>query len=399
MLRFTRFTFNRHGPHESVVHSRPRFDRVPMNHYSRRHRFLEKKHHWKHGSGLNAYFPGQQMTRAQEQHVQRIADKMRITESESYLRNYSQTQMMRSVDSRFGESADDSWIKKGTLDAMKKGHELKQLQGLGDDQPLATDPDLGISPLDIAAHGRKGAFERIEPPVPYTKRLSRRMAEGKLWPTIHGTEDQALKEPNELKHPENMSPSEQKFAAEVEYWLRRNLRAMPAHIGDQVDFAEFVVERCYVSRRCKELTIVWSTVSGAARLKIEPVLLHLNPWVIRTIKRRIKNVPNIPRVSWVYDSGAIPTQIPNKLKHQLKVVLTNHSATIEQRVDYLKQLDSMEHRIKGIPWFMPYLWSKEQKVTQSNQMRRDFVAMKEQQKHKENGSGDGSYNNSPGYVA
>lgn len=401
MFRFTPFVFKipRHNPNEAVIRNRPRFDTLPKTRYSQhpQKKALQKRSHWKYGSGMNLYFPGQQIQQARRQHVSRVSEQLKITESESYRRNYTMTQLMRDANARFGETADDHMVRKGTYNAMQRAHELKRLQGLGDDEPLSTDPDLGFTKLDIATHGRRGVFERIEGPIPFNKRLSRRMAEGRLWPTVHGTADPALVEPAKMKHAENMSPSEQKFSAEVEYWLRRNLRAAPAHIGDQIDWTEMIIERCFVSRRCKELFIVWSTVSGPARLAIEPVLVHLNPWVIRTIKSRMKHVPNIPRVQWVYDSGAIPTEMPNKLARKLQTVLTNHSTTIEQRVDYLKQLDTLEHRMRGIPWFMPYLWAKEQKVSQSGQMRRDFVAMKDQQKQQK--TGNEGFSGNPSYVS
>ena len=334
---------------------------------------------WRHkAQGAAPYFPLDVVEAAKSQHASKVARDTGRTVSEAYQRVYSQSRTLREANQRFGEGADDAFVPKGAFSRLARTWQLTTLQeGLGDNESLHSSADYGYSDLDIAAHGRRGVLERVEPPAPYNKMISRRMAEGRLWPSILGTQDRAVRAPSVMTNDANMSPSEQRFSANIEYWLRRNLRAMPQHIGEQIDFAEMMIERCFVSRRCRDLYIVWSTVSGSARLKIEPLLVHLTPWVIRTIKRRLKVTPNIPRVFWVYDSGAIPTEMPNKLRHEIRAVHANQAATIEQRIDYLRQLDSVEHRMRGVPWFMPYLWAKEQKKDQSKQMREDFVAAKQ----------------------
>ncbi len=371
-----------------LVFLRPRRD-----HAIRRAALERKRHHYRHGS--MPFAPMHVAQAARDQHARTVALKTGRTPTESYTRLYgnnTSTAWMREANSRFGEHADDQVAPAGSYEAIRRQRTLEQLQGLGDDEPISTSPTAAhhYSPLDIMAHGRLGVYDRLEPPAPYNKLLSRRMAEGRTWPSILGTPDAQLdayagtmasrRVLSAFVHPDNMSPSEKRFANACEYWLRRNLRAMPQHIADLFDFSEFMINQCFVSRRARDLYIVWSTLSGQARLHHEPLLPQLSPWVVRTIKRRIRVQPNIPRVHWVYDNGATPTEMPNKLKHQLRQVHAHTATTIEQRVDHLRQLDSVEARLKGIPWFMPYLWSKGRKTEQTQQLQADFESAKAMEK-------------------
>lgn len=341
---------------------------------------------------------------ARDQHARKVALKSGRMQSESYNMMYTSTSWMREADARFGERADDSLVPKGSYASVQRTRELERIQGLGDDEPISHSSfnSVHFTPQDIAAHGRMGVYDRMEPPAPFNKLLSRRMAEGRMWPSLLGTPDAQIENGagtgrgalRFLTHPSNMSPSEQRFSTEVEYWLRRNMRAMTPHIADHFDFAEFVIERVFVSKRCRHLYILWSTVGASARLRIEPLLPQLSPWVIRTIKRRIRNQPSIPKIHWVYDNGATPTELPNKLKQQLKAVHAHTATTIDQRVDYLRQLDSVQARLKGVPWFMPYLWGKNNKAEKTAQLQRDYAAVKEM-----NNKSNAFANGNSGHVA
>lgn len=185
-----------------------------------------------------------------------------------------------------------------------------------------------------------------------------------------------------LRHEKNMSPSAIRFSTEVEYYLRRNLRACPAHIGENIDFAQLIIKEAIASRRSHQLYIVWTTVHPGARFEIEPHLLRLNFWVRRIIMRYVKNRPNIPRIHWVYDSGHLQRELPRDLKEALTAQLSSSSDTLTDRVKYLKQMDTMNVRLKSIPWFMPYLWSKDKKQMMQKQMSSDFQAMEEKRNEK-----------------
>jgi hypothetical protein len=148
-----------------------------------------------------------------------------------------------------------------------------------------------------------------------------------------------------------------------------------------------MITQCFVSKRARDLYIVWTTLSGSGRVKHEPLLPLLGPWIIRTIKRRVKNTPNIPKIHWIYDNGSMPTEMPNHLVRELRAVHAATGTSIEQRVDYLKQLDSVQHKLRDIPWFMPYLWDKGRKTEATDTYRRDLASVRELDKRKERSDG------------
>jgi hypothetical protein len=260
-------------------------------------------------------------------------------------------------------------------------NKLYALQGLGDLEPLRNSTNFGIQDRTTLKYDDVNQMAKYEaPPVPYTNLASRKLAEGKFWPSAPPSTAMTSKEIPMLRHEKNMSPSALRFSTEIEYYLRRNLRACPAHIGENIDFAQLIIKEAIASRRSHHVYIVWTTVHPGARFEIEPHLLRLNYWVRRIIMKYIKNRPHIPRVEWVYDGGHLQRELPRELKESLTAQLASSSDTMADRVKYLKKMDSMNVRMKSIPWFMPYLWSKDKKQTMQKQMSSDFNEVQERKK-------------------
>jgi hypothetical protein len=269
---------------------------------------------------------------------------------------------------KYGERYGGSQLARETDHANK----LYALQGFGDNESLAHSAQFGVRETDVLAHGEDQVHSRVEAPATYTPLMARKLAQGEFWPSMRTLDNPALHHPSQLMHEDNMSPSERRFSQQVEYFLRRNFRACPAAIGEHIDFTQLSIERCYVTKRCRQLYIVWTTTDGVARQALEPYLCQLNQWVIRTIKERVKVKPNIPKVFWVYNTGLLQKELPRKLTAELKAVQGRNSMSLEARVQHLKQLDTLEHRMKGVPWFMPYLWSKDKLGRDQKTMAADL---------------------------
>ncbi|KAG8348291.1 hypothetical protein ERJ75_001354400 [Trypanosoma vivax] len=247
------------------------------------------------------------------------------------------------------------------------------LQGLGDLEPLRNSANFGLSEKDALKYETLAERTRYaSPPIPYTPLAARKLASGTLWPAAPTPDGMLSKEVRYLRHEMNMSPSARAFCDRVAYHLRRSLKACPGHIGEHIDFAQLIIQEVIASRRSKELYIVWCTVDPAARFDIEPRLHQLNHWVQLLVIRRVKRRPHIPRVSWIYDGGRLEREFPREVMRELESFAGEASTTLESRVKYLKELDTMNQRMKGIPWFMPYLWSKEEKAAKQKSMLADL---------------------------
>ncbi|EPY20564.1 hypothetical protein STCU_03509 [Strigomonas culicis] len=256
------------------------------------------------------------------------------------------------------------------------------LQGLGDMEPLRNSRGFGFSEREALKYENPTHATKYEaPPVPFTPLAARKLAEGKLWPAAPEPSGMMSKEVRFLRHRSNMSPSAQLFSDKVAYHLRRSLKACPAHIGERIDFAQLIIQEVIASRRSKELYIVWSTVDPGARFEIEPQLHRLNHWVQRLVMERIRTRPNIPRITWIYDGERIERELPRDLKNELKSFLGETSTSLDDRVKYLKEMDTVNQRMKDIPWFMPYLWNKEEKAVQTRRMRSDVEEYERRRLH------------------
>lgn len=248
------------------------------------------------------------------------------------------------------------------------------LQGLGDLEPLRNSRSFGFSEKEALKYDSpEQAAKYVEPPVPFTPLAARKLAEGNLWPAAPEPTGMMSKEVRFLRHRSNMSPSAQTFSDKVAYHIRRSLKACPPHIGEHIDFAQLIIQEVIASRRSKELYIVWTTVDPGARFEIEPQLHRLNYWVQRLVRERIRTRPNIPQVAWVYDGNRIERELPRDLKEEIRSLAGEVTSTLDSRVKYLKELDTVNQRMKDIPWFMPYLWSKEEKAEKSHNMRSDLA--------------------------
>jgi hypothetical protein len=247
------------------------------------------------------------------------------------------------------------------------------LQGLGDLEPLRNSKNFGFSEKEALKYDSlQEAAKYEEPPVPFTPLAARKLAEGKLWPSAPEPSGMMSKEVRYLRHQANMSPSARVFSEKIAYHLRRSLKACPAHIAEQIDFAQLMIQEVVASRRSKQVYIVWATVDPAARFALEPQLHRLNHWVQRLIMERIRTRPNIPQVSWIYDGGRLERELPRDLKQEMEAYVSDNASTLETRVKYLKEMDTVNQRMRGIPWFMPYLWSKEDKAIKTRRMRSDL---------------------------
>ncbi|KAH9598208.1 hypothetical protein LSM04_007238 [Trypanosoma melophagium] len=248
------------------------------------------------------------------------------------------------------------------------------LQGLGDMEPLRNSANFGLSEKEALKYESwEERAKYTSPPVPFTPLAARKLAAGALWPAAPEPTGMISKEVRFLRHDSNMSPSARLFCERVAYHLRRSLKACPAHIGERIDFAQLIIQEVLGSRRSREIYIVWSTIDPSARFEMEPLLHQLNHWVQRLIIQRIKNRPHIPRVTWIYDGGRLEREMPRELKSELESFAGEASSTLESRVKYLKELDTMNQRMKDIPWFMPYLWNKEEKASRHKTMLSDLA--------------------------
>lgn len=280
------------------------------------------------------------------------------------------------------------------------------LSGLGDLQPLRGSKDFGMQDTMLQLKYEEApntaalrqAIQRHEPPpIPYTALAARKLAEGSLWPrapdmdaedgTMEWGVGTSLKM---LRHRENMSPSAQAFSDRIAYHLRRCFKAAPPHIAEQIDFSQLMLNEVIASRRSRAIYIVWSTVDPGARYELEPHLLRLRHWVVRIIRERIPSRPNLPHaVHWVYSrvgDGEIAREVPRRLMTELDAMVGDVVSSVESRVSYLKEMSTLNQRMKGIPWFMPYLWSKEEKAAKSKLLRKDVAAyeqMRREHKGKE----------------
>ncbi|ESS68954.1 hypothetical protein TCDM_02207 [Trypanosoma cruzi Dm28c] len=256
------------------------------------------------------------------------------------------------------------------------------LQGLGDMEPLRNSANFGLSEKDALKYESwRERAKYTSPPLPFTPLAARKLASGAFWPSAPEPTGMMSKEVRFLRHASNMSPSARAFCERVAYHLRRSLKACPAHIGERIDFAQLVIQEVLGSRRSKEIYIVWSTVDPGARFELEPLLYQLNHWVQRLVISRVKSRPHIPRVSWIYDGGRLEREMPRELMNEMKNFVGEASTTLETRVKYLKELDTMNQRMKNIPWFMPYLWNKEEKATRRKVMEADLAEVERRQRN------------------
>lgn len=263
-----------------------------------------------------------------------------------------------------------------------EARKLYALQGLGDREPLTQSARFGLTERDCLLHGAK-VLDHAEPPDPYTKLLARKVAEGTTWPASPDTSAAGSLALTKKRHEDNLSGSSKRFSLQVEYYLRRNLKSIPAHIGEHIDFTQLIISDVQASRRSKQLYIFWSTVDREARYEIEPFLTQLSQWVIKTIRRRIPVRPNIPRVYWIYDGGELQTEVPRKVVKEMEATSEATFASLEERIDFLKNLDSLSERMKGIPWYMPYLWAKDKRGRQLKQMSEDLDSVQKRDKEKQ----------------
>jgi hypothetical protein len=247
------------------------------------------------------------------------------------------------------------------------------LQGLGDLEPLTGSANFGLSEKDgLLNPTLRQKAKYAKAPIPYTQLAARKLASAKFWPAAPPVTRVMSKEVQSLRTKENMSPSAQKFCRQLEFFIRRNIRACPAHIAERIDFSELIIQEVVGSNRSAIVYIVWSTVNPGARFEIEPLLTQLDHWVKRTVRLRIQTRPNIPRVVWIYDGGRLQRELPKKLTQEMTELFAEAQSTMKERVEYLKSMDKVENRMAGIPWYMPYLWKKEGLLRRNTAMKQDL---------------------------
>lgn len=281
-----------------------------------------------------------------------------------------------SLGARLEREENASLLSSSSHDVSKHVNATYALQGLGDLEPLRNSKSFGFSEREaLKFSSPQEAMKYVPPPVPFTPLTARKMAEGNLWPQAPDpTEMRGVTavELRYLRHRDNMSPSAKHFSDKLLYHLRRNLKACPAHLAERIDFAQLILQEVICSRRSKRIYIIWSTVDPGARWELEPHLIRLHYWVRRIVLEKMKTRPNLPEaVHWVYDGGRIERELPSSLKREIRNVVGDVTASVDTRVQYLKALDSVQQRMKDVPWFMPYLWNKEEKAAKEKQMRSD----------------------------
>ena len=251
---------------------------------------------------------------------------------------------------------------------------LYALQGLGDLEPLSSARDFGVTERERMTHSPSDLAVSKQPPCPYTPLMARKLARGEWWPSAPTVADGV--HVTRLRHEDDMSPSARTFSDKVLYLIRRNLKGCPGDLADTLDFREIIIERVIASNRSRHLHIVWSTVDPAARVRVEPFITRLDRWVRRLIKRYVKTIPNIPKIYWVYNTGALPTALPKHMVRELQSLSDNMSFDVQDRIKEIKKMDSLSHRLRGVQWFMPYLWAKDDRAANEKAMVADLEEYK-----------------------
>ena len=220
-------------------------------------------------------------------------------------------------------------------------------------------------------------MQHAPPPEVYTDMMRRKVMAGQNWPAVPMGFELQTKDVPEKQHESNMSPSAQKTCLKVLYLLRKNIKACPAFIREQMNFAELMLCDVRASRRSTKVYIFWGTVTPAARYELEPILPKLNHWIKSMITYAQKEAgrgwgfPAIPDILWVYDNGTMSESLPRALKKQLNDTYTVMNTTTKDRLNYLRKMDSLSARMRGVPWFMPYLWNKDNKAMKQATYLRD----------------------------
>ena len=248
------------------------------------------------------------------------------------------------------------------------------MQTAGDNEALTS----SIHTLDIQKQMHmfgKDAWKHAEEPLPYTPLIARKLQSGDLWPTAPD-EKQEVRVLPELHNDDDMTYRAKSYAFKVEYWLRRDLKAMPGVFGDMFNFQQFILVRVICSAKRRHMYIVWSTVHPGARYELEPILTQLKPWVYRKIKQRIKKhkAPYLPEITWVYEQDeAMQITTPRALKKEIREAADElYNINLQEKVDEIKKMGTMEMRLAKVPWYMPYLWAKEDRRDKDH-LRKAFL--------------------------
>ena len=232
-------------------------------------------------------------------------------------------------------------------------------------------------------------MQHAPPPEVYSDLMRRKVMAGQNWPAVPVGFEMQSKSVAEKEHESNMSPSALKTSTKVLYLLRKNIKACPSYLREQMDFAELMLCDVRASRRSTTVYIFWGTVTPAARYELEPILPKLNQWIKSVLIYARKEAggkwsfPTVPNIMWVYDNGAMNETLPKALTRQLKNTMTHLNTSTDDRIKYLSKMDSLSARMKGVPWFMPYLWNKDNKALKQASYVRDASEV-EKRKNKRN---------------
>ena len=238
------------------------------------------------------------------------------------------------------------------------------IQGKGDDESLSS----SLNTLDIQKKMHMygdHAWKHGAEPLPYTPLMARKLQAGNLWPSAP-EEKVDVKSLRNLYNDDDMTYRAKNYAFKVEYWLRRDLKAMPGVLGDMFNFEQFILVRVLCSAKRRQMYIVWSTVHPGARFEIEPVLTQLKSWIYRKIKQRIKKnrAPLLPEITWVYEQGeSTQIKMPNAMKKEIRETAAElYNVDLQAKVEEIKKMGTTEMRLAKTPWYMPYLWAKDERV-------------------------------------
>ncbi|KNH04065.1 hypothetical protein XU18_4633 [Perkinsela sp. CCAP 1560/4] len=238
------------------------------------------------------------------------------------------------------------------------------IQGKGDNEPLSATLCTSENEKNLHLYG-KDAWKFTEDPLPFTPLMAQKLRSGNLWPQAP-VEKFEVRNLRLLRSDDDMTYRARDYAFKVEYWLRRDLRSLPGVLGDMFNFEQFILVRVICSPKRRNMYIVWSTVHPGARYQLEPILTQLKPWVYRKIKQRIKKhtAPFLPDITWVYEQEeSIRVDISRKAKQEIKDSMSEmFNVQLQEKVEEIRKMGTMEMRLAKTPWYMPYLWAKDERV-------------------------------------
>lgn len=317
--------------------------------------------------------PVPQILKARDDKIRRIVERRHPRHEGEYHKRYDELQ-----ESMYG--------KHNQIERLTKGYsQTFAAQGLGDDEPMSSDVNPMSNPMNFMKYeSPRKALESLPPPVPYNEKLRRKLLDGALWPSVP---DQSLsynaRTLRYLPHETDLRPRVRERSEELLYWIARDLKSCPPSIAENIDFTQVIVERVIFSNMYTLCYVVWSVMDSGARFQIEPHVAKLSFWVKELIIRRFRNgYPKLPKVMWVYDDKSMRENMPKADWRAIQKEYQRSKMTLKDRLEHLRKADTVQARLAGTPWFMPYLWAKDYRALRRTQMTSNLDEIEEREKRK-----------------